>query len=113
MGAQQLELHVPGGDNLTGTLSTRVFAPTLLYDHRYHLAEHPTFYFIVVRDKDYTSGDTEGVNLYREGTVNVLLRGDDRPYTAWVSNEPRNNRRIETIYADMVEKVEQMSYRLR
>lgn len=89
----------------------RVFDPVCLLDHEYRFEHYPGYYFIVRKDIACNDVECERVCLYKEGVVNKYLVLD-RPFTLWISNELRNNRRIERIYRDVEEKIKQHLLRI-
>ena len=73
-------------DYLTCNLLEHKSVEPIRLNQRYGVPGHNGFYFVVRKD-DYDAR-IERVDLYMENAVNLYLRGNTDPFTAWVSNEP-------------------------
>lgn len=91
-------------DYLTCNLLEHKSVEPIRLNQRYGVPGHQGFYFVV--RKDEYDARIERVCLYQEGVVNIYLRGNDEPYTAWVSNEPLEHSTLADLLAAMTEKAE-------
>lgn len=73
--------------------------------HKHYLEGCPGFYFIVRKDLYCGDPQCERVCLYREGMMNEHLKGNKDSFDLWISNELRNNRKLDTIHFDMHQKI--------
>lgn len=97
--------HTHTEDYLTCNLLEHKSVEPIRLNQRYDVPGHNGFYFVVRKDEYDTR--IERVDLYMENAVNLYLRGNTDPFTAWVSNEPLEQSNLRDLLAAMAEKAEQ------
>lgn len=92
-------------DYLTCNLREHKSVEPIRLNQRYDVPGHQGFYFIV--RKDNCDSRIERVDLFMENAVNIYLRGNAEPYTAWVSNDLLEHSNLPDLLAAMEEKAAQ------